>query len=301
MSLRRKSGILLATAVALAIAGSAVAESVLKHVPAADVRVLDPVANAAVNTVQYAYLVYDQLFAFDADSRAQPQMIERFSSSPDLRSYEFTLRPGLRFHDGAPVRSADVIASIKRWAQVDATGIRMTQLGMELTAIDERSFKLTLRDSWSQVIDSMAKPGGALFVMRESDAQRPATDPVTETTGSGPFRFVRSAWVPGSKLVFEKNADYVPRTEPANDYAGGKVVKVDRVEWIVIPDPFTAVSALAGGEVDSVQAFPVDLVDRLSQNAGVTVAINKGSFQAQMRPNHLHPPFNHPKAREALL
>ena len=278
------------------------AQTVLRHVPQADVKVLDPVANTATNTMQYSYLVYDQLFAFDEGFQARPQMVEAFSLSPDQRAYEFALRPGLRFHDGTPVTSKDVIASIKRWSQRDPTGTRMNELGMTLEAVDDRRFRLTLREAWGQVIDSMSKPGWALFIMRESDAQKAINDPVTETVGSGPFRFVRSEWVPGSKMVFEKNKDYVPRAEAANYYSGGKVVKVDRVEWTIIPDSNTAVSALAASEVDAVENVPVDLIGRLSSNRSVTVAIhNKGGLQGQLRPNHLHPPFNHPKAREALL
>jgi len=302
MTSRTLAGLLLASVAALSPAPEAAAQSVLRHVPQADVKVLDPVANTAINTMQYAYMVYDQLFSFDDGFRAQPQMVEAFTVSPDFRAYEFTLRPGLKFHDGAPVRPADVIASIKRWSQRDPTGTRMNELGMVLEAVDDRRFRLTLREAWGQVVDSMAKPGWALFVMRESDAQKAINDPVTETIGSGPFRFVRSEWVPGSKIVYEKNKDYVPRPEAANFFSGGKVVKLDRVEWTIIPDANTAVSALAAGEVDTVEAIPVDLVGRLKGNPNVTVAVhNKGGAQGQLRPNHLHPPFNHPKAREALL
>lgn len=281
----------------------AFAQRVLHHVPQADVKVLDPVANTAVNTMQYAYMVYDQLFAFDSDFKAQPQMVERWSLSDDKRTYNFTLRPGLKFHDGTTVRSADVIASIKRWSQKDPTGTRMNELGMKLDVVDERSFRLTLREPWGQVIDSFAKPGWALFIMRERDAAKAINDPVTDSIGSGPFKFNRAAWVPGSKMVFDRNTDYVPRSEPANYYSGGKVVKVDRVEWHIIPaDTNTAVSALANGEVDTVEYVPIEMVPQLQKNKSVVVAVhNKGGFQGQLRPNHLHPPFNNAKAREALL
>ena len=56
--------------------------------------------------------------------------------------------------------------------------------------------------------------------------------------------------MPGSKVVYVKNTDYVPRKEPPSMGAGGKVVKVDRVEWIYIPDSATAAAALIAGEVD---------------------------------------------------
>ena len=149
----RISRVVAAAISALVFATDGSAQIVLRHVPQADVKVLDPVANTAINTMQYAYLVYDQLFSFDDRFRAQPQMVEAFRVSSDQRTYEFTLRTGLKFHDGAPVRSADVVASIKRWSQRDPTGTRMNELGMTLEAIDDRNFRLTLRESWGQVIE----------------------------------------------------------------------------------------------------------------------------------------------------
>ena len=65
------------------------------------------------------------------------------------------------------------------------------------------------------------------------------TDPyqqIPEAIGSGPFKFVKSEWVPGNKAVFVKNTEYVPRKEPPSFASGGKVAKVDRVEWLYIPD-----------------------------------------------------------------
>src|SRR4051794_27636565 len=215
-------------------------QTVLRHVPQADLKVLDPVTNPAFITVQHAYMVYDQLFALDAQGKPQPQMVDTWSLSPDGRFYTFILRAGLKFHDGTPVRAADAIASIKRWTVKDPAGSQMVKQGMELQARDDRTFTLSLREPWGMVIEAMAKPSWALFVMRESDASRDPANAVTEVVGSGPFRFLREQWVPGSKVVYERNKDYVPRAEPPSNYAGGKLVKVDRVEWNVIPDPATA-------------------------------------------------------------
>jgi peptide/nickel transport system substrate-binding protein len=124
---------------------------------------------------------------------------------------------------------------------------------------------------------------------------------VSETIGSGPFRFVRSEWNPGAKVVHEKNPDYVPRLEAANGLAGGKVVKLDRVEWIVLPDLFTKSSAIKRGEVDMIDQLPQDQITILDQAPGVVVGrVPPVDSFGIIRPNHLHPPFNHPKARQAL-
>ena len=64
------------------------------------------------------------------------------------------------------------------------------------------------------------------------------------------MKFRAQRWVPGAKAVFEKFADYVPRSEPSSWLAGGKRMLVDRVEWVIMPDPATAAAALQNGEVD---------------------------------------------------
>ena len=108
--------------------------------------------------------------------------------------------------------------------------------------------------------------------------------------------------MPGAKAVFEKFADYVPRQEKASWLAGGKQMLVDRIEWVVIPDPATAAAALQNGEVDWWESPITDLVPLLKKNNNIEVDIadplgNIGSF----RMNHLHPPFNDVKVRRAVL
>ena len=100
------------------------------------------------------------------------------------------------------------------------------------------------------------------------------TDPyqqVTETVGSGPFKFVTAEFQPGHKAVYVRNTDYVPRAEPPSWASGGKVVKVDRVEWLYIPEYSTAAAALADGEVDWWEAPNLDLVPVLAANPAVKV------------------------------
>jgi peptide/nickel transport system substrate-binding protein len=88
----------MAALVVLAVASvslAASAETVLHHVPQADLKVLDPVTNTAFITMQYSFMVYDQLFAVDGKFEPKPQMVESYKISGDNKYYTFTLRPGL--------------------------------------------------------------------------------------------------------------------------------------------------------------------------------------------------------------
>jgi len=93
------------------------AGTTLRFVPHADLSILDPYFTGTYITRNYGYMVFDTLFATDAQLRPQPQMVDRWEVSDDKLTYTFRLRDGLKFHDGPPVRAADVVASLKRWGQ----------------------------------------------------------------------------------------------------------------------------------------------------------------------------------------
>ena len=189
----------LVAALLAAMAGGAAAQSVLRYVPHADLKVVDPITNTAAITGQHAYMVYDMLFAYDRDYRPQPQMVEAWTVTPDGLNYRFTLRPGLKFHDGTPVKASAAVASLNRWAARDSNGTILRGLGMQLAVVDDRTFTLTLKEPWGLVLDSLAKDGSyAAFIMREQEAKNDPNTAITEVIGSGPFRFSREGWVPGS-------------------------------------------------------------------------------------------------------
>src|SRR6185436_7691097 len=95
-------------------------QKTLKFIAQADLRILDPISTTAYITRNHGYMIYDTLFAMDEKFQIKPQMVEKYETSKDQLTWTFTLRPGLKFHDGAPVKSADVIASIDRWSKRDA-------------------------------------------------------------------------------------------------------------------------------------------------------------------------------------
>jgi peptide/nickel transport system substrate-binding protein len=113
---------------------------------------------------------------------------------------------------------------------------------------------------------------------------------------------VASEFQPGVRVVYEKNRDYVPRAEPPNWLSGGKVVKVDRVEWINMPDPQTAANALINNEIDFIESPPFTLLPMLSKADHVKVEdLRQVGYQGNMQLNWLQPPLNNQKVRQAVL
>ena len=275
----------------------------LRFVPHADLKILDPIWTTAYITRNHGYLVYDTLFATDGNLKIQPQMVDKWSVSANKMRWSFTLRDGLKFHDGQPVTAEDCVASIKRWGARDTVGRLLLASVGKLASVDRKTFTLELEQPFGLVLEAIGKPSSNVpFIM---PARLAATDPneqVKETIGSGPYRFVKDDWQPGNRVVYVRNSDYAPRQEAPSGAAGGKRVFVDRVEWRYIPDPATAGAALEAGEVDYWENIRLDYVPRLEKNPNVAVFVTdpRGS-QGCLRPNHLHPPFNNKKARQALL
>lgn len=297
----------LALLLAGALAGTAQAQtagqSVLRVKPSGDVRVTDPHLGSDSMARNMGYMVYDTLFAVDAELRVRPQMVESWRVEGEGRVWHFRLREGLAFHDGAPVTSADVIASLRRWAQNDGLGQQLLARGAVFSAENERDFTLTLNTAWGMVLEALGKPGAPVpFIMPERLANTPANRPVPETIGSGPFRFLAGEWRAGDRLVFEANTAYRPRAEAPSGFAGGKVARVDRVEWRIMPDQQTAIDALRKGEIDIAEDIPADLLPVLRRDRGITIARqDEIGVAQQIRLNTLQPPFSDPKLRQALL
>lgn len=286
------------------LAGAAPAQAqtkTLRFVAHADVKILDPTFTTAYITRNFGYMVYDTLFAQDAKGQPKPQMVEKYTTSKDGKDWSFTLRPGLKFSDGSAVTSADAVASIQRWSLRDTFGGALKAAGAEWTVVDARSFRLTLKEPFGMVLDALAKPSGfPPVVMPERLAKLPTSAPLNEVLGSGPFIFKRDEWRPGNKVVFVKNPHYVARSEPSSGLAGSKKSNFDRVEWLYLPDANSSIAALKNGEVDYVEQVPPDYIGPLRSDANVKLMASS-TQQAQLIMNQLHPPFNNPKVRQALL
>jgi peptide/nickel transport system substrate-binding protein len=278
-------------------------DKTLRFIAQSDLRVLDPIWTTAYITRNHGYMVFDTLFALDNKFKPHPQMVDTFEVSPDKLRYSFTLRKGLRFHDGQPVRGADCVASLKRWMVRDSFGQTLSISVEEMKGDDDKSFSIRLKEPFPLLLDALAKVSSLVpFIMPERLAKTDPYQQVTEMVGSGPFKFVAGAFEPGHKVVYVKNTDYVPREEPPSWASGGKVVKVDRAEWLYVPDVMTKVAALASGEVDWWEDPPPDMWPVVAANRDITLAERDPlGGMGTLRFNHLLPPFDNVKMRQAIL
>ena len=255
---------LAALTAALMLAAPAWAETVLKVVPHADLKVLDPVWTTAFVTRHHGYMIYDTLFGLTQKGEIKPQLVDTYTASPDNLHYSFTLREGLKFSDGTPLTTKDVIASIKRWGARDNLGAKLLAAAEKLEAKDDRTFTLDFKKPFGMVLDAFSKPSSIpLFVMPEKVAQ---TDPFKQITDMT-----------------------------------GKHVYVDELDWVILRDAQTVANAIEKGEVDVVEMVPNEQYSVLKKNPDIQLLNQTGKQSAMLHLNHAIPPFNNPKIAQAAL
>jgi peptide/nickel transport system substrate-binding protein len=247
-------------------------------------------------------MVYDTLFALDERLAPRPEMVDRTETSADGLVWTFVLRDGLTWQDGQPVTAADCVASLRRWAARDTMGQQLFADVADLSAPDAKTIRMALREPYGLVLQTLAKSGANVpFMMPRKLAETDAKTQLTTSLGSGPFMFDASAWRPGDQAVYVRNPTYRPRAEAASGLAGGKVAKVDRVEWRWIADPQTQVNALIAGEVDVVEAPPHDLLPLIEDDPNIKLTVvSPAGRQYAFRFNTLAKPFDDPRVRQAV-
>jgi peptide/nickel transport system substrate-binding protein len=296
----------MATAGALALPRRLRAQSAagtLRAVIHGDIGTFDPIWTTANVTAYHGAMIYDTLFALDANMTPQPQMVEAWEVSDDQLTWSFKLRDGLGFSDGSPVTSRDVVASIRRWAARDGAGRHMMQRVKDIRTEDEQTFVIELEEPYGLVIDVMAKTSTPLlYIMREAEAETDPMEQITEYVGSGPFIYNRDESRQGIEYIYDRNPNYVPRSEPPSGMAGGKIAKMERVIFDNIRDSQTAMAALQAGEIDFLETPPLDLIEVLESDPELVVdVLNQTGNVGWLRMNFLHPPFDNVKARQAML
>ena len=143
--------------------------------PQADLKILDPIWTTAYITRNHGYLVYDTLFGTDEQFQVKPQMVDRTTVSPDGMKYTFTLRDGLRWHDGQPVVSEDCVESLKRWGKKDRFGQLLMAHTGKIAPVDKKTFTLELAERFGPVLDALGKPSNNVpFMMPARIASTPA-------------------------------------------------------------------------------------------------------------------------------
>ena len=239
----------------------------IRVVITSDIRGTNPGVTRDGNTDAVLHHVVESLVAYRENLSVAPLVAQRFDVSPDHRSYRFVLRDGLRFHNGAPVTSAEVKWSWLRMLD-DKTGFRCRSwydgsdkagFGAKIVAIDTPDPKTVifrLDRPNSAFLDQMASLQCITAILHPDSVARDGS--WIAPIGTGPYRIAR--WQRGEYIELRRFAGYHPRPEPADGYAGGRRALAERVRFMIVPEPSVGQSALQAGDIDILPRVPAYLI-----------------------------------------
>ena len=186
MMLSRRAA-LAAGAAAASIRPASAAGRSLDLVLESEAVILDPYATTAAITRTFGYHVFDTLFATAEDGAIRPQMVAAWDTSPDRLEWRFTLRDGLKWHDGAPVTAQDCVASLNRWMPKDPLGRMLAAATDRIAATDSRTFAIRLKEPFPLMLDVLGKPNAVVpFMLPERLAATPATSASPKSSAPAP-------------------------------------------------------------------------------------------------------------------
>ncbi len=212
--------------------------------------------------------VFEGLYALGADMSPQPELAEGHTVSDDARTWTFTLRRGVRFHNGQEMTSADVKASLERWLAVSPRSGQLSTLST-ITAPDAYTVQLQFeKPIGTFLLFVLGYDSAKAIVMPESIAKAsPEGGNLSEVVGTGPYMFAE--YQPDNFLRVERFDDYVARSDPPNYQTGRKTAYVDETIYWIVPEASTRVAGLETGEYDLIERVPDTEFTRLQDESGV--------------------------------
>jgi peptide/nickel transport system substrate-binding protein len=241
---------------ALAVpAGDATAqEKVLRARLNADIRSTEPGGNRDGNTDAVVLHIVEGLVGFREDTSIGPMLAERIEIAPDGLTYTFTLREGVRFHNGAALTSADVAFAWARYLRRETNWRCLPEFdgrgATRVTAVetpDARTVVFRLERPTALFLVNMSRADcGASGIFHRDSLN--ADGSWNSLIGTGPFRL--GEWRRNQSVELIRFADYAPLPGAPDGHVGNKTAHVDRVRWLIIPDSAAAKAALVSGAID---------------------------------------------------
>ena len=217
--------------------------------------------------------IFESLVTLGADFSVQPMLAESFEESEDGKSITFTLREGVKFHDGSDLDAEDVVASMERWLRLSSPG-QETFPGATIRATGDSEVVLELAEPTAIALPVLAHAGEYLAAILPSEVIAEASDEGLtneQYIGTGPFVF--EEWVPDQAIKLSKYEDYAARTEPADGLAGDRTAHLDELNIAFVSDPATRMLGLESGEYDIADEIPFDNAERVMSNPMLTSTV----------------------------
>jgi peptide/nickel transport system substrate-binding protein len=290
--------LIILTAIAGPALGQSQAPRVLRIATDTNLPWLDPHVGPQFALREIATHVFETVVTVGADHGVIPQLASAWTVSPEGLHYTFTLRSGVRFHNGKILNAEDVKASLERYLQV---GVRRADLGgiQTVTVVDPLTVRVSLKEPQGSFLGVLAVPLGMIAIMPKEIAER-SREPLTPPNliGTGPFQLVE--WQRDRQITLRRFPDYSRDARPASGLGGERRAMVDEIHVISILESGTRLAALERGDVDYAIALPPTSYERLVNSSTLRPVVIKPFVQVVVQMNASRPPFNNVKARQAV-
>lgn len=235
--------------------------------------VADAMFTTATITSNVAAQIFEGLFARDSKYAAKPMLVDKHTVSPDGKTYTFTLRKGIKFHNGKDMTATDVIASLKRWGNLTGRGKTIFGRLDKIDAPDPQTVTMAFKEPTGVLLDFLALTEAFIMPAEVADAAGKNKLAEDKFIGTGPFTFAEHKVDQYIRLA--RYDGYVARDDPADGAAGKKVAYVDELRIIPVPDESVRVNGLVTGEYHFAETVPPDQYDNIKNNPDLVPLIVK--------------------------
>lgn len=258
---------------------------------------LDPHVSSSAVELEVIHHLFESLVAMDGNYNTKPVLADKVDISSDAKTFTFTLRKGVKFHNGQELTSADVLASFERYRKLSPNAQVLTDVE-SFTAPDAHTFVVKLSKPNAVFVDILKSPVYPFAILPAS--QKDKLGRGIDIIGTGPFTL--GEWVKDSHLVIKRFDGYVPDTRSAgpDGLAGKRTAYLDSVRYNFVPEANSRVAALQAGDADVIADIPADLAKRFDGRADVTTLKIFPYCMQVFVVNTQQAPTNNPLIRQAI-
>ena len=260
--------------------------------------VADSMFTTATITSNVSTQIFEGLFARDSKYAPKPMLVDKHTADAEGKNYEFTLRKGIKFHNGKDLTAADAVASLKRWGGLTGRGKTIFGRLDKIEAKDDLTLTMAFKEPTGVLLDFLALAEAFIMPADIADAAGKEALSKDKFIGTGPFQFAEH--LVDRHISLKRYDGYVAREDPADGAAGRKVAYVDEVRIIPVPDESVRTNGLITGEYHFNETVPPDQYDTIKGDPNVEALIVKPYYWYSPHFNKAKGLFTDVRLRQAV-
>jgi peptide/nickel transport system substrate-binding protein len=213
--------------------------------------------------------LYEMLVTRDEGSNPIPDLASKYEESADGLTYAFTLRQGVKFHNGKEMTSEDVKASVERYARIGFDRADFSKVIKAVAAPDKYTVTIALTERVPSFIEQLSSPRAPMVIIPAEEASKEANK--INPIGTGPFQL--TDYVPDSHVKMKRFEDYKANEGQGerNGFSGKKIVYVDTVTFRIVSEANARVAAMETKAAHFSESVPKQTAKRLKDSKDIKV------------------------------